>query len=65
MNPDRPIFSLLREPLRPVNVGLELFYRSLRAQSVTAVHVAWRPPAGGDQKIANLLDRLSGRKKTE
>ncbi len=49
-------------PLRIVNVGLEWFYRSLLSQGAKAVHVAWRPPAGGDAKIADLLDRLSGRK---
>jgi hypothetical protein len=50
-----------KEPLRVVNVGLEWFHRSLLSQGAKTVHVAWRPPAGGDPKIANLLDRLSGR----
>ena len=53
-----------REPLRIVNVGLEWFYRSLLSQGAKAVHVAWRPPAGGDPKLAALLDRL-GRKTKE
>ena len=48
-----------------MNVGLEWFYRSLLSQGAKAVHVAWRPPAGGDPKLANLLDRLSGRKTKE
>jgi hypothetical protein len=62
---DRPAPHLGREPLRVVNVGLEWFCRSLLPQGAKAVHVAWRPPAGGDLKIANLLDRLSGRKTKE
>ena len=52
-------------PLRVVNVGLEWFHRSLLSQGAKAVHVAWRPPAGGDPKLTNLLDRLSGRKTKE
>lgn len=54
--------NLLQEPPRVVNVGLEVFYRSIQAQGAKAVHVAWRPPAGGDTRLAALLDRLSGRK---
>jgi hypothetical protein len=57
--------NLLQGPLRVVNVGLELFYRSLRSQGAEAVHVIWHPPAGGDPKLTSLLDRLSGRKPEE
>ncbi|PYM20110.1 MAG: fdrA domain protein [Candidatus Rokuibacteriota bacterium] len=46
-----------QEPLRVVNVGLELFARELEAQGVEVVHVDWRPPAGGAE-IAALLGRL-------
>jgi FdrA protein len=62
MRNDRPRPNLLQAPLRVVNVGLELFYRSLRDQNVSVVHVDWRPPAGGDERLTGLLDRLSGRK---
>jgi FdrA protein len=62
MQNDRPRSNLLQAPLRAVNVGLEFFYRSLRDQKVSVVHVDWRPPAGGDEKLTSLLDRLSGRK---
>jgi len=54
-----------KEPLRIVNVGLEWFHRSLLSQGAKTLHVAWRPPAGGDPKLTNLLDRLSGRKTKE
>jgi FdrA protein len=63
--PDRPAAGLLAGPPRAVNVGLEWFYRSLLSQGAKAVHVAWRPPAGGDPKIVSLLDRLSGRRAKE
>jgi FdrA protein len=62
MRNDRPRPNLLQAPLRVVNVGLELFYRSLRDQNVSVVHVDWRPPGGGDERLTSLLDRLSGRK---
>lgn len=55
--------DLLRSPVRAVNVGLEVFYQSLQAQGVEVAHVDWRPPAGGDERLAGILDKLSGRKK--
>ncbi len=54
--------DLLRGEVRAVNVGLEVFYQALVAQGVSAVHVDWRPPAGGDAQLAAILDRLSGRR---
>jgi hypothetical protein len=59
---DRCAPPLLKDPPRVVNVGLEWFYRSLQSQGAKTVHAVWRPPAGGNQKLAVLLDRLSGRK---
>lgn len=41
-----------------INVGLESFADSLRDQGAEVVHVDWRPPAGGDERLANLLNRL-------
>lgn len=48
----------IRSPLAVVNVGLESFHDSLAAQGVPAVHVDWRPPAGGHEKLASILARL-------
>ncbi|HSU81656.1 MAG TPA: acyl-CoA synthetase FdrA, partial [Thermoanaerobaculia bacterium] len=49
-------------PLEPVggvvNVGLESFYDSLTAQGVPAVQVDWKPPAGGNEKLAAILARM-------
>jgi len=47
----------LDQPLRVINVGLELFAEQVEAQGVTVVHVDWRPPAGGPA-IASLLTQL-------
>ena len=49
--------DLLGQPLRVINLGLEVFAEELEAEGVTVVHVDWRPPAG-DARVAALLARL-------
>lgn len=41
-----------------VNLGLEGFADSTRAQGVATVHLQWKPPAGGDERLARLLAAL-------
>ena len=48
----------VRGPLAAINVGLESFYDSLVAQGAQAVQVEWKPPAGGNEKLAALLARM-------
>jgi FdrA protein len=48
----------LNQPLAAINVGLESFYESLTSQGAQAVHVDWRPPAGGNEKLAALLQKM-------
>lgn len=48
----------LKQPLAAINVGLESFYESLTLQGAQAVHVEWRPPAGGNEKLAALLAKM-------
>lgn len=48
----------LKQPLAAINVGLESFYDSLISQGAQAVHVEWRPPAGGNEKLAALLQKM-------
>jgi FdrA protein len=50
--------ELLRTGPRVVNLGLELLATQLAAHGVPVVHVDWRPPAGGDARLASLLERL-------
>ncbi len=45
-------------PLVAINVGLESFYQSIISQEATAIHVDWRPPAGGNEKLMSLLDKM-------
>jgi FdrA protein len=48
----------LKQPLAAINVGLESFYESLISQGAQALQVDWRPPAGGNEKLASLLARM-------
>ncbi len=50
--------ALLSMGPRVINLGLELFASQLRACAVPVIHVDWRPPAGGDTRLASLLERL-------
>jgi hypothetical protein len=54
--------ALLGAAPHVVNIGLDLFATTLRALDVPAVHVDWRPPAGGDPRLAALLARLEVRR---
>lgn len=47
-----------RAPVQAINVGLESFYDSLVAQGGGAVHVDWRPPAGGDERLMAILEKM-------
>ena len=51
----------LKQSLAAINVGLESFYDSLISQGAQAVHVEWRPPAGGNDKMAALLAKMKNR----
>jgi len=50
--------SLLGQPLRVINVGLERFAEDLTAHGTRVEHVQWAPPAGGDARLADLLSKL-------
>jgi FdrA protein len=44
--------------LAGINVGLESFAESLVAQGAESVQVDWRPPAGGNEKLMAILERM-------
>ena len=48
----------LKQPFAAINLGLESFYESLTSQGAQAIHVDWRPPAGGNEKLAALLTKM-------
>ncbi|MGH2607358.1 MAG: acyl-CoA synthetase FdrA, partial [Anaerolineales bacterium] len=53
-----PPLARLEPPLRAINVGLQTFFESLQAQGADAIHVDWRPPAGGDEALMAILARM-------
>jgi hypothetical protein len=48
-----------------INVGTPLFAQSLQQQGVEVLHVDWRPPAGGNPRLAAGLAKLEGRPEIE
>jgi FdrA protein len=52
---------VLNQPLAAINVGLEAFTESLAAQDAQAIHVDWRPPAGGDENLMAILERMKSK----
>jgi FdrA protein len=50
--------AVLRQPVAAINVGLESFTESLKAQEAPALQVDWRPPAGGDERLMAILERM-------
>lgn len=50
--------ELFKKELRVVNIGLETFYNALKDQKVPAAHVEWKPPAGGNEKLMEILRKL-------
>jgi hypothetical protein len=52
------IEKLLLEPIVVINIGLSQFGKSLEEQKVEVVQVDWKPPAGGDKEMIDLLDQL-------
>jgi len=55
MTEERVLFA---DPLRVINIGLELFAEDLKAAGVEVVHVDWRPPSGANPRLAALLASL-------
>lgn len=50
--------AALQEPLVAINVGLETFAESLTRQDAAVLQVDWRPPAGGDERLMGILERM-------
>ncbi len=66
MKPDtvegKPVdLDVLKKPLSAINVGLESFATNLVAQDVPTVHVDWRPPAGGNEQLMSILEKMKNK----
>jgi hypothetical protein len=52
------IRELFTQPLVVINLGLDGFARNLEIQGVEVIRVDWKPPAGGNQEMIDILDQL-------
>jgi len=50
--------SILDQPIVAINLGLSQFAENLEDQDVEVAAVNWTPPAGGDEEMISLLDKL-------
>ena len=50
--------KIFTEPLRVINIGIEGFATDLKAAGVEVIQLDWRPPTGGDSRLASLLASL-------
>ena len=50
--------SLLAKELRAINVGIELFYETLRDQGVEVVHVTWKPKPELEEEYEDILSKI-------
>ena len=55
---DNELERFLQSPLIVIAMGLRDFAESLKEQDVEVVQVDWTPPAGGDEELADLLEKL-------
>ncbi len=53
--------EVLSDPFAALNIGLESFAASLTEQGAPVVQVEWRPPAGGNERLAGILSRMKAR----
>jgi FdrA protein len=50
--------GVLKKPFAGINVGLASFTESLTEQGAQAIQVDWKPSAGSNEKLANILERM-------
>ena len=55
------IDRLLNHAVKVINIGIELFSNELTKQEIENIQVDWKPPAGGNDAILNLLRMLDVR----
>lgn len=51
--------KVLDRDIRVINIGIERFSEDLKEAGVPVIQMDWRPPAGGDRKLIELLDSLN------
>lgn len=56
--------SAVAEPFEAINVGVDAFASAIEEQEGRVARVEWRPPAGGDDRLAGILARMKKRTST-
>jgi len=51
--------QVIKKPLAGINVGLGSFAESLTEQGARVTHVDWKPVGGSNERLANILARMS------
>ncbi|HON44477.1 MAG TPA: acyl-CoA synthetase FdrA, partial [Planctomycetota bacterium] len=54
---DIPI-DILHEKLQAINIGLEVFSKTLITQEANTIQVEWKPPAAGKENLMTILQRM-------
>lgn len=54
----KKINNLFKEDLVVLNIGLDLFYKSINDSGGKAIKLDWQPPASGDSKLLDILSKL-------
>ena len=55
----KPIdLASIKKEMQAINVGLESFSENLKAQEAPHVQVEWKPPAGGNERLMNILEKM-------
>ncbi len=47
-----------KSKLKVINLGLEVLGDAVNLQDAQSVHVDWRPPAGGNLRLTEIIERL-------
>ena len=58
MTPVEKENDLFEQELEVLNIGLEGFAEELTNQGVAVTQLNWRPAAGGDAELADILSKL-------
>ncbi len=51
--------SAIGRDIQVINIGIERFADDLREADIPVIQMDWRPPAGGDRRLIELLDSLT------
>ena len=58
------ITRIFEQELYVINLGLDTFADNLQDSGANVVHMDWKPPAGGDERLTTLLKKLKAKEET-